>query len=277
MEKDFDIYSLIRSEEIQIYFRRNRKLTVLEQEQLILHSYKSIITKWQILFWLRDKAVDGDREMVDNMLKLFDTVISDIFKPQHRTLFVHQYLVPIYTLDEMVISDLFYNLPEHYVGLFGSFEELRRHLLLRRKDAGKKRWEKQSRVHQVFVMDNGEYRKDITFNLILEDGLYYPRDFFVTEGWLHDHDIDDKTFQRLSDYISDYNLPYENGDHIKITLPFKKRPIYGVFERYTENGISHQSFFLNGKEHITENELQLDYQDFELGSGYTVYDWIERY
>lgn len=277
MEKDYDIYNLIRVEEIRKHFRKNRLFTILEQEKIITHSYCSIISKWQMLRWLRDKAVDGDREMVDNMVRLYDEVISEIFVPYHRSLFIHQYLEPVYTYADTDISDLFYYVADNYIGYYALFDDLRKHLEQVRKESKQRRWEKQSKVQQIYVLENGQYSREITFSLIWENGLYYPKDFIVNDRWLQKHNISKETYQRKQDYISDYELPYQNGDHIKITLPFWKKPIYGTFQRYTKNGTVHQSFFLNGQEHISKNELDMSCQDFTLSSGYCVWDWLDRY
>lgn len=50
-EKDFmfDAYSVIRSEEIREYFRREDCMDIFEKEQLILHSYLPIEKKTEML------------------------------------------------------------------------------------------------------------------------------------------------------------------------------------------------------------------------------------
>lgn len=276
MGKEFDIYSIIKTEEIREYFRQNRKFTILEQEQLIIHSYTSLVRKQEMLCWLRNKAIDGDKEKVNNMVSLYDEVIRDILSPCYRPLFIHQYMEPIYSYSEEDISDLFYSVQDCF-GVYPRFEDLSRHLEEMKAEGEKRRYEKQSLAHIIKVLDNGKYSRGLTFTLIEEDGKYYPKDFIVNQEWLHEHNIYEETYQRKQDYISEYQLPYENGDHIKLVLPFWKRPIYGVFERYVKNGMVHQSFFLNGQEHTPGNELDMSYQDFELSSGYSVFDWVDRY
>ncbi len=277
MAKEFDIYSLIRSDEIREHFRRNRSFTITEQEKLITHCYEPLDKKIEFLRTLREKSVDGDRKKIENMIRLYDKVMDQIYSTTDRMMIIHQYLTPLYIYDESDISDLFYSVDGSCFGLYPSYADLKGHLENLNKEYKNRRYEKESKAHVVYVLENGEYERGLTFSLLRQNGLYYPRDFNVTDDWLQENGIDVDTYRRKQDYIQDYELPFKDGDRIKVRLPFWKKSIFGVFSRYEKNGSVHQSFFLNGHEHIQENELDLSYQDFELSSGYSVFDWVYRY
>ena len=52
----FDVYSLIRSEEVREYLRKHRKFKVLEQEVIIRNSYYTIEQKLEFMKQLLSEA-----------------------------------------------------------------------------------------------------------------------------------------------------------------------------------------------------------------------------
>ena len=64
VKKEFDVYELILNREIKEYFRKNRKFTIPEQIQLILHSYASAENKLENLYRLAESVGEVERKSV---------------------------------------------------------------------------------------------------------------------------------------------------------------------------------------------------------------------
>lgn len=65
--KEFDVYELIMNEEIKEYFKKNKKFTIPEQMQIILHSYASVENKMKNLYRLADSADEVERPSVEEI------------------------------------------------------------------------------------------------------------------------------------------------------------------------------------------------------------------
>ena len=65
--KEFDVYELILNRETREYFRKNRKFTIPEQIQLILHSYASVKNKLDNLYRLAESVDEVERKSVEEI------------------------------------------------------------------------------------------------------------------------------------------------------------------------------------------------------------------
>ncbi len=70
--KEFDIYELILNKEIREYFKKNRKFTISEQIQIILHSYAPVGDKLKNLYRLTEAVGEMERKKVVEFAKAME-------------------------------------------------------------------------------------------------------------------------------------------------------------------------------------------------------------
>lgn len=76
MSKEFDPYKLILNKEIREYFKKNRKFTILEQIQIILHSYATAEVKLMNLYSLAESVDEQYRNRVLDIAKIMEFCIE---------------------------------------------------------------------------------------------------------------------------------------------------------------------------------------------------------
>ena len=82
----FDVYRLIRSEEVREYLRKHRKFKVLEQEVIIRNSYYTIEEKLEFMKQLLAEAMkdEEDKEAIrflEERVKMYEFIVKFIHNP----------------------------------------------------------------------------------------------------------------------------------------------------------------------------------------------------
>lgn len=83
--KEFDPYKLILNKEIREYFKKDRKFTIPEQIQIILHSYTTAETKLMNLYSLAESIDESDRNRVLDIAEIMDFCIEQIGNTQYTS------------------------------------------------------------------------------------------------------------------------------------------------------------------------------------------------
>ena len=91
----FDVYSLIRSEEVREYLRKHRKFKVLEQEVIIRNSYYTIEQKLEFMKQLLSEAmkVENDKEalgLLEERVRMYEFIVNFIHNPGDDVIYMAQ-------------------------------------------------------------------------------------------------------------------------------------------------------------------------------------------
>ena len=221
-EKDFmfDAYSVIRSEEIREYFRREDCMDIFEKEQLILYSYLPIEKKTEMLKQLSRTGGGVENRMVAEMCHVYERYISLLRHPETRTVFLLEYERYHGDRDEWISG-----------GLCGAFDTVEEAV----EELGKagKGMEKKSCGHVtvLHVPQNEKVKEAFRFRLLWMDGEWRIKDLYVTEEELEAQGVSTDTAQRFRSYSTRHPLPFENGCRLRLFLPFMEEPVCGTLER----------------------------------------------
>ncbi len=303
----FDVYSLMKSEEVREYLRKNRKFTPLEQEAIIRHSYYPIEEKLKFLKMLLDdtnreksglwdETRKEEQRLLEERGRLFEFIVNFIHNPGEDVIYMALQDCNGY---DICRSDNDYRLSEslildtHYFRTFGD--------LMKYYDVDGMRCD-------------SKYKVCVDMVLTSEIGAKYNADEFVQPVWFHlmnidgkmkviDFGIDDKWFMRqgfsegcLDDYFGDRfrsPLPFEHGCRVKLQTPAMRKPVYGIMDSSQDYyGFWYHFLWLEDAKHNTKevrrllkecesmwkevDSVDIAYPLLEMLDKYMTYDWIER-
>lgn len=124
------------------------------------------------------------------------------------------------------------------------------------------------------VPQNEKVNLPCWFRMFWIDGKWQIKDLCIEDGELEMRGISQDTRWRFDHLGERYPLPFQNGDRLKIQMPFMKEPFYGILcSELDGNGCWYH--WLNRNEEEGEC-VDLSYIEFNDCSGYSTLDWIER-
>ena len=298
----FDVYSLIRSEEVREYLREHRKFKALEQEAIIRNSYYTIEQKLEFMKQLlvEVKESEGSKEeleLLEERVRMYEFIVNFIHNPGSDVIYMAQEETDGYNLcredndyrlSEKICSDT------HY---FRRFEDVIKY------------WE---------GAGGAEYTVCVDMILLSEQGAKYNADEIVQPVWFHmtidtegkvsirSFGIDDKWFERKGfseDCVWDIcdkfrsPLPFEHGSRVKLQTPEMIEPVYGILDSSVDcYGCWYHFLCVEDKEHdnntvkkLMEEDkiwemhnnrqvdiIDLSYPQLDMHERFLTYDWIER-
>ena len=191
-EKDFmfDAYSVIRSEEIREYFRREDCMDIFEKEQLILHSYLPIEKKTEMLKQLSRTGGGEEKRMVAKMCHVYKRYISLLRHPETRTVFLLEYERYHGDRDEWISGGL--------CGAFDTVEEAVEELGKAGKGMKKKSC---GHVTVLHVPQNEKVKEAFRFRLLWMDGEWRIKDLYVMEEELEAQGVSTETAAGIISYM----------------------------------------------------------------------------
>jgi hypothetical protein len=257
----FDVYGVIRSEEIREYYRKEDPMGILEKEQLILHSYTSVEQKVTLLKELSRTCSKEESRMLDEMRRVYEKYIRQLRHPDVRTIFLLEYVEQGYDEGRIIV-------PGVLGGAFDTVEEVEGELT---KIYGGVEEMVFGRVTVLQVPKKEKVKEAFCFGLFWIDGKWQVKDFSVREEVLKAQGVSADTVERFCEYSMRHPLPFENGCRLKLLLPFMKEPVYGILESEKDgNGCWYH--FLN----VGNESFDLSYSKIDLTSEYSSLDFIER-
>lgn len=297
----FDVYSLIRSEEVREYLRKHRKFTVLEQEVIIRNSYYTIEQKLVFMRQLlaeasKDGEDKGAIRLLEDRVRMYEFIVNFIHNPGDDVIYMAQEETDGYNIcredNDYRLSEKIYA-DTHY---FRRFEDVIKY------------WE---------GAVGAEYTVCVDMILLSERGAKYNADEIVQPLWFNmaigldgkvrimSFGIDDAWFERkgfLIDCFWDNHemfrspLPFEHGSRIKLQTPKMLKPIYGVLDSSQDHcGFWYHFLCVEDEEHdfnavkklmeedkiwVEYNNRQVDvidlsYPQLDMFDNFLTYDWIE--
>ncbi len=274
--KNFDIYSLMRSQEIQEYYRSNIQLSVKQQISVITSCYQSLEEQRALLEWLYNKVALVDQQQVKQMMNLYDWMLSLIYFPE-KIYFGSRYL---YIVKRKVSKG--YSLHNYFrEGLIESYTDELSYC---------------NNMSEVmdYIKSNTEshYTFYVDLIILLEDKSYITPLEFVVANVNGEYSVlrcyMDDMIEKCEDWkpaIEQYHniywhieLPYEAKSRIKLQLPFMDKAVYGILEKEEDgNGCWYNFLYPDEREEMQSiNFLDLSYIRIGVVSEYSTFDWIER-
>lgn len=263
---EFDVYSVIKSAKIREYLRKEDGLDFFGKEQLILHSYISVQQKMDMLKQLSQTGNEEEQKCVNEMLRIYREYTDLICHPVVRTIFYAQYADPQWengsiSIDYQgiwVVSDTLDDLIEELDSFCVGEEE-------------SYYWF----VGVTQVPQNEKVNLPCWFRMFWIDGKWQIKDLCIEDGKLERRGISQDTRRRFDHIGERHPLPFQNGDRLKIQMPFMKEPFYGIlWSEMDGNGCWYHLIDRNEK---AENGVDLSYMEFNsICEGYCTLDWVER-
>ena len=102
----FDVYGLIKSEEIREYLRNNVVFRALEQARMIRNSYYSIERKLEFLHQLLEGTMtsSADFALMEESVRLYEYMVDFIHNARNDAIYMSLYNVNGYSLDRRYSS-----------------------------------------------------------------------------------------------------------------------------------------------------------------------------
>ncbi len=257
----FDVYGVIRSEEIREYYRKEDPLGIFEKEQLILHSHTSVERKTALLKELSRTCGGEESRRVDEMRRVYEKYIEQVRHPHVRTVFLLEYAEQDCDGGRIIALGVL-------GGAFDTVEEVEGELT---KVYGGMEEMVFGRITVLQVPQKGKVKEAFCFNLFWMDGKWQIKDLSVREEELKEQGVSSDTAERFCEYSMRHPLPFENGSRLKLLLPFMTEPVYGILES-EKDGNGHWYHFLN----VGNESFDLSYSKINLTSEYSSLDFIER-
>lgn len=281
MERDeeFDIYSVMRSEDMREYYRNNISLSAEQQESVIINCYKSMIEQKELLKKLACKLSDEEQKCVEEMIALYEMMITLFYNPgklypRSRVLYsVRQNRLK----KEFGQGDSFRGIWDtytEYVEYYDTAEEVLAYVNQHKNTS------EIFCVDELVISEQGKRLNPAEYYIVSVDGCYVPirciLDYKLenSESWR-------TAASRYGDSSSWHiDLPFEHGSKVKFQLPIMDEPIYGVLWRGLDgNGCWYNFLYPTGTDidQITGNTefLDLSYILIDLTSNYSIFDWLE--
>lgn len=271
--KKFDVYELIQNREISDFFRKNRKFSIREQIQLVLHSYASVEEKRDNLYKLATTVDGAERKWVETIGFVLDKCMDQIYKPKERALYISE-VASNYGNRKYHISDHFRFITGE-LNFHSNVEQLKQEL----EDIGyvQDGCNKRVYVYQLLILIDGGYKIGLEFEMTWINGILEVINFYPTEAFLQEIGVIKAAYDEFSDIgVSHLQLPFEDGCRLKIQTPVMEKAVYGILDA-EQDGFGCWYYFFQPEGAENDHELiDLSYHEIGVSSGYNVYDWVER-
>lgn len=256
---DFDVYSVIRSAEIRDYFRREDCLDFFEKEQLILHSYTSVQQKMDMLRRLAQTGKPKDRRRVTEMCQIYKRYTDLVYHPTERTVLLLEQVEPVWE-NGNIYED------RGFIAAFDTLDEVTEEL---EQICGGIEKEYYGLVTVLQVPQDAKVKHVFRFTLIRLEGSWQIKNLMIETEELRGRGFSKSTIFRFKSWLEHHPLPFKDGERLKIQLPFMEEPVYGILGNDKDgNGCWYHW--------LDDWKINLTYWDFDLCSGYSTLDWLER-
>lgn len=279
-QKPLDVYGLIRSKEIQEYYRKNVPLSLEQQVSIITHCYRSMEEQLECLKVLADGLTGESKRYTEDFISMHEMMLTLFYHPEKlypTGKFVYSVMREVPKSSSTKITDI--------------------HGVLDTYAAGMDYLSNASEVMEFVKqcnLDNGIFVVDVLV-ITEENGLKQPASFRIGSvdgdyalfrcslfAWEHSEPVRRIIEQYEYDHawIRHVDIPFEYGSKVKIKLPFMSEPLYGVLWRELDGNQCWYNFFYpegtSEEEMHSESFLDMSYIDIGVCSDYSVLDWLER-
>ena len=224
-----------------------------------------------------------DRYQIEAMIKLIDTCISQIIKPHETVIYVAE-CVDTTKEEERFAEDGIITSQSADLTFHDEMEKMVEYLNnTYRPNSGEPN--REIYVYQIVKPPNRKHRVKIEFSMTWLDGQLeifnvYPNKEWLERKWIPEEIVDD-FYDRGICYRE---LPFKEGDRLKIKTPLMSNYIYGTltYAEYDGCGCWYYFFSPDGKEtdidapNYDKETIDLSLHRFKLTSGYAIFDWVER-
>lgn len=263
-ESAMDVYSIIRSAEIRDYFRKEDCMDFFGKERLILHSYTSVQQKMDMLRQLSKSGDEEDGRCVDEMYRVYKEYTDLIYHPIVRTIFLLKYEQPCWEDGRTKVD-------EDVLGVYDTLDEVTEKLESLAKWADRSYY---GEVDVIQIPQDEKVKTPCKFTLFWIDGKWQIKDFKIEDEELKTRGIGEDTrfwFNTIGNY---HPLPFQNGDRLKVKMPFMEEPFYGIiWSELDGNGCWYHWLNYDWEEGVCVNITNME---FDICSGYSTLDWVER-
>lgn len=278
MENKFDIYDYILSPEIQQYYRKNVKLSLMEQEQIILHSYCSVQRKTELLSFLMKAAEDDEKERIGEMVLLHESILKAIENPKEKVLFVAERKASLTRYGKTDMKFIF-EYTSDGLEYFDSLDEIMEKLEKEKECADK---ESGDVGYDLMIVDMIElpekgHKEEIYFKIIWNQGKPQINRIYMDDRWIMEKGFSEDVCDRYNERFTRHILPFESGSRLKIQTPFMKEPFYGILQSELDGNGCWYHFLYGEDDKQQEGQfIDLSYSELTFELGYAVLDWIYR-
>lgn len=266
-EPEMDVYSLIRSAEIRDYYRREDILGIFEKEQLILHAFISVQQKAVMLKYLAQTGTGEENNRIDEMCRVYSRYIDMIYHPSERTIFI------LDSNEHRWDEDGSYLGFSGFDGAYDTVDEVVKEMEDIYSGMEAKAY---AYVIVLQVPQNEKVKEAFKFTMFWIDGQWQIKDLEIEDKELEMQGISEDTVSRFKCTSLYHFLPFENGSRLKLSLPFMKKPVYGILESELDGNGCWYHFLYGEDAQDRFGMINLTNAEIDLMSGYSSLDWIER-
>lgn len=269
----FDVYGLMRSEEIRNFLRENRPFTPLEQALIIWYGFYPVKQKLAFMKQLLNET-EEERGNVENLVALYEFIVKFIYNPPENVIYIameerngyHADTENAYRRSESILPD---------TGYFRTFPDLEKD----RSPAEK------VRVDMISLTEtkgeNNELVQPLWFYMMPFEGRLEVVNFGMDERWFERQGYATKELHRVFRDFFRVPLPFENGCRVRLKTPEMQEPVYGIMSSEKDcYGCWYHFLWIEDEKHTgsrkAPDSLDMSYPQIDMINEYLVYDWLER-
>lgn len=263
-----DVYDLIRSPEIRDFLRKEGNLDIFDKEQIILHSYISIHQKMAMLKQLADIGNEEEAGLIREMHNILAEYLDQIYHPAVRTIFMLEnyqpYLDGCFIRENNTLANAYDTVDEMIEEYLESYSQDGQGMSL------------YGLASVVQVPQDDKLRTPFAFTLFWIDGKWQIKDIIVYDKKnLKTRGFSEDAVFRLIATGGSYPLPFENGNRLKLQLPFMEEPFYGILSSWKDCYGQWYHHLYDENDIEEKKSIGLSYAEVDLTSLYSSLDWIE--
>ena len=279
-QKSLDVYSLIGSQEIQEYYRKNVPLSVEQQVSIITHCYRPMEEQLECLKMLADGLTGESRRYTEGFVSMHERMLTLFYHPEKlypTGKFVYSVMREVPKSSSTKITDIHGVLDTYAAEMdyLSNASEVMEFVKQCNRDNGI------FAVDMLVITEENGLKQPASFRIGSVDGEYalFRCSLFA---WEHSEPVRSIIEQYEYDHawIRHVDIPFEYGSKVKIKLPFMSEPLYGVLWRELDGNQCWYNFFYSEgtseEEMHSESFLDMSYIDIGVCSDYSVLDWLER-
>jgi hypothetical protein len=286
----FDVYSVIRSEEVRDHARKYWNLRPEDKVLLIHFSFFPIEKRYELLKEFADSLNEEDaKRYAEDFARVYRMVVDHIYHPEERVLYLCEMARPSateYRPEEEPARNVFDVSGYNFRGWYDSLEEL-----MESEVSAEEPMEPGYliSVYEVSLPDSGKSDDKVRFYIESIDGRNGISRFYADDNWLRESGISESVIDDLfyGGNGGRHSYPFANFGSVLIQTPLMEKPLKCTINSELDGNYCWYQWLHPRLQEIPEYpgwkdisdldkgwQMDLSYWLANLTGHYSTFDWI---
>ncbi len=272
MNDIFNICNIMKSNTMKDFYK-DIKLSDMQKELIIVKSYNTLSAQLKYLKLLFNYSNQKEKNNINQMMQLIKLFIDLFYTPEkiykNKRFFyiVEEIDLKCNISNDLSINDLikpYIKKTYEYNNINDIFEEI-----------GSDCETDEAYNIKLFVIDEEIYNI-INFYCVKINNIFEPIRCFINQDKFKKLEIPIKRYNNTTAYR--FDLPFKNGDRIKINIPIMEKPLYGYIYRDLVGNYEWYNFLYSNK-NMESSYIDLSHINIDRcypQSNYSIFDWVDK-